>query len=76
MTWIENKHKLEKEFGFADFKTALEFVNRVGQVAEDMNHHPEIWFTWGKVIIHLTTHSAGGVTQKDWELSRLIDSIY
>jgi 4a-hydroxytetrahydrobiopterin dehydratase len=75
VSWQNLQTKLQKEFTFPDFVSALEFVNKVGEIAENLGHHPEIYLTWGKVIVTTTTHDAGGtITDKDWELARLIDS--
>lgn len=73
--WQEENNSITKEFKFADFKSALEFVNKVGDLAEKMNHHPDIELGWGKVRIILTTHSAGKVTSKDRELADQIDQL-
>ncbi len=64
-----------REFKFSDFKTALAFVNKVGAVAEQMNHHPDIELGWGRVKVSLTTHSKGNVTDKDRELAKKIDGL-
>lgn len=74
--WQEKNSLLVKEFKFADFKAALEFVNKVGEIAENMNHHPDIELGWGRVGIHLTTHSAGKVTAKDYKLAEAIDKMH
>jgi len=66
--------KLRKEFEFKDFKSALAFVNKVGELAEAANHHPDICFGWGKVEISLVTHESGGVTQKDIDLAGKIEA--
>lgn len=71
--WNDNNNKLTKTFSFADFQTALAFVNKVGELAERANHHPDIELSWGKVVIHLSTHSAGGITDKDQQLAKEID---
>jgi len=76
MNWILKEHALEKEFQFLDFSQALEFVNKVGQIAEDMQHHPDIAiYQYCKVRIASTTHDAGSVTEKDHILARKIDEI-
>ena len=64
-----------KEFSFPDFKTALTFVNKVGELAEAANHHPDINLSWGKVLISLSTHDEGGITEKDRRLAKDIDGI-
>jgi 4a-hydroxytetrahydrobiopterin dehydratase len=73
--WTEENETLVKEFKFADFKTALSFVNQIGEIAESMNHHPDIELGWGRVKVSLTTHSEGGVTEKDQELAEKIDGL-
>lgn len=67
--------KIEKSWKFADFAQALAFVNKVGAVAEEENHHPEIEFTWGKVEIELSTHSIGGLSENDFILAAKIDAL-
>lgn len=71
--WQEENNTLVKEFAFDDFKSALHFVNQVGELAEVMNHHPDIELGWGRVRVTLTTHSAGRVTDKDRKLAEDID---
>ena len=73
--WKEVDAHIEQEFTFTDFKSALAFVNKSGGLAEEQNHHPDIELGYGKVKIKLTTHSQGGVTNKDWELAHLIDKL-
>lgn len=74
--WQEADNQLTHSFDFPDFKTALAFVNKVGAAAEAANHHPDIQLGWGKVVVSLTTHSAGKVTDKDKQLAKEIDTIY
>ncbi len=71
----EGGKELEKSYEFPDFKSALAFVNRVGELAEAENHHPDIELKWGKVDIELSTHSAGGITDKDISLASKIDAL-
>ncbi len=73
--WREAENTLVKDFGFADFKTALDFVNKVGVIAERLNHHPDVELGWGRVKLVLTTHSAGKVTNKDHQLAAEIDKL-
>jgi len=73
--WNNSNNELVKTFTFEDFKSALEFVNKVGRLAETAQHHPDIELSWGKVVIHLSTHSEGGVTEKDTELAKEIDNL-
>lgn len=73
--WQENNNQLVKTFIFKDFKSALEFVNKVGQLAEEVGHHPDIELSWGKVVVRLTTHDEGGITDKDHKLAERIDEL-
>lgn len=66
---------LEKNWKFKDFKAALAFVNRLGALAEADNHHPDITFGWGYVMLSLTTHAAGGLTRNDFILAAKIDGL-
>ena len=66
---------LQADFKFPDFVSALEFVNKVGELAEEMNHHPDINLGWGYVRILLTTHSEHKITSKDRELAEKISKI-
>lgn len=74
-SWEIDEDKIEKEFIFADFRGSLDFVNKVANLAEKANHHPEIEIHYNKVEIELSTHSVGGVTQKDIDLANEIDKI-
>jgi 4a-hydroxytetrahydrobiopterin dehydratase len=71
--WKRDDDEIEKEFKFADFKAAMAFVNRVADAAEAMDHHPDIEISYNKVEMSLSTHSEGGVTQKDFDLAAKID---
>lgn len=73
--WNEIDSSINKEFKFDDFKAALDFVNKVGELAEAANHHPDIELGWGRVKITLTTHSEGQVTDKDRHLAKQIDEL-
>lgn len=73
--WQEQNNSLIREFKFPDFSSALLFVNQVGELAEAANHHPDIELGWGRAKIALTTHSEGGVTQKDRDLAKDIDAL-
>lgn len=73
--WMEENNCLVKEFKFADFKTALAFVNQVGEIAEGMNHHPDVELGWGRVKLRLSTHSEHKITEKDHRLAAAIDQI-
>ncbi len=70
--WERRGSEIRRTFSFADFKTALAFVNRVGEMAEGMNHHPEIDIRYSRVSLALTTHDAGGLTARDFDLAQKI----
>ena len=63
---IINKHHLEKEFLFDNFKKALDFTIKVGELAENQNHHPDIYLAWGKVRLTIWTHKIDGLTESDF----------
>jgi 4a-hydroxytetrahydrobiopterin dehydratase len=72
--WSFENNFIIKQFQFKDFIEALSFVNTVGMEAEKMDHHPDIlMFEWNKVKITISTHSEGGVTEKDFELAHKIE---
>ncbi|MBI2581831.1 4a-hydroxytetrahydrobiopterin dehydratase [Candidatus Woesearchaeota archaeon] len=73
--WKVIDNHIEKEFKFKDFKTALDFVNKVGQLAEKEGHHPDIYLSWGKVKITLWTHAIDGLSENDFILAKKIDLI-
>ncbi len=70
--WNFEDEKLRKRFEFKDFAESLAFVNRVGEIAEAADHHPDITFGWGYAEIETTTHDRGGVTDHDIELAKKI----
>ncbi len=72
---VEQEHHLEKEFTFDDFQQALDFTNKVGQLAEQQGHHPDIYLTWGKVDIKIWTHKIDGLTESDFVLAAKIDEL-
>ena len=63
---IINEHHLEKEYIFADFRQALDFTVKVGEVAENQGHHPDIYLAWGKVKLTIWTHKIDGLTESDF----------
>lgn len=72
---VTNEHHLHREFRFPDFKQALYFVNRVGAVAEEQGHHPDILLAWGKAGITLWTHKIDGLTESDFIMAAKIDRL-
>jgi 4a-hydroxytetrahydrobiopterin dehydratase len=73
---VVEEHHITRTFTFPDFKSALEFVNRVGAVAEEQGHHPDLLLTWGKVEVTLWTHKVGGLTESDFIMAAKVDSLY
>ncbi|HET7744923.1 MAG TPA: 4a-hydroxytetrahydrobiopterin dehydratase [Gaiellaceae bacterium] len=67
--WNEADGALERTFEFADFRGALDFVNKVGDLAEAEDHHPDIDVRYKRVTLRWSTHSAGGITNRDVELA-------
>jgi 4a-hydroxytetrahydrobiopterin dehydratase len=72
---VVDEHHVTRTFTFPDFQKALDFVNRVGAVAEEQGHHPDIFLTWGKVGITLWTHSVNGLSESDFIMAAKIDQI-
>ena len=73
---IDNDTKLEREFTFKDFKEALNFVNKSGEIAEDEGHHPNIYIhSWNKVKMTVYTHAIDGLSENDFILAAKIDAI-
>ncbi len=70
--WERRGSEIRRTFSFADFQAALAFVNRVGELAEAMNHHPDIDLRYSRVSLALTTHDAGGLTARDFDLAEKI----
>ena len=73
--WSLAGNSIRRQFQFRDFKQAMEFVNRVADRAEAADHHPDITITWNKVTLDLSTHSAGGLTAKDFRLAGEINQL-
>jgi len=72
--WSFVDNAIEKNYSFKNFVEALIFINKVGAIAEKMNHHPELFNVYNKVKLRLTTHDANGVTQKDFDLAAAVDA--
>ena len=73
--WKAENDILSKRFEFENFAEALDFVNKVGAIAESFDHHPDMNFGWGYAEINLTTHDRGGITDFDFAVARDIDTI-
>jgi 4a-hydroxytetrahydrobiopterin dehydratase len=73
--WSRRGDLITKTFQFRNFLTGINFVNGVAKAAETVDHHPDIDIRYTKIICSLSTHSAGGITQKDLDLAKQIDSL-
>jgi 4a-hydroxytetrahydrobiopterin dehydratase len=72
---VVDEHHLLKRFKFNDFRQALGFTNQVGELAESVNHHPDICLAWGKVEITLWTHKIGGLSETDFVFAAKSDAL-
>jgi 4a-hydroxytetrahydrobiopterin dehydratase len=70
---VVDNHHLEKSYKFDDFKQALDFTNRVGELAEEQGHHPDIHLAWGSVKLTIWTHKIDGLTESDFILAAKAD---
>jgi 4a-hydroxytetrahydrobiopterin dehydratase len=76
LAWEREGDEIVREWRFEDFGEAVDFVGRVAEVAEEANHHPDIWLHgWNKVKLSLTDHSAGGLTAMDFEMAARFDKL-
>ncbi len=73
--WNFEDEKLQKRFEFKDFAESLDFVNRIGEIAEAADHHPDITFGWGYALVKTTTHDRDGVTDMDIDLASKVNVI-
>jgi len=73
--WNLKGDKLEKTFTFNDFKGSVDFLNKIEPIADGMDHHPDVCIYYNKVVIQLTTHDVGGLSDLDIELAKKIDSL-
>jgi 4a-hydroxytetrahydrobiopterin dehydratase len=72
---VINLHHLRKTYQFEDFRQSLEFVNRIGELAESQGHHPDICFGWGKAEVTIWTHKIDGLTESDFVLAAKFDKL-
>jgi 4a-hydroxytetrahydrobiopterin dehydratase len=72
---VVDGHHLSKHYAFADFVSALAFVNRVGEVAEKNGHHPDVQLAWGRVVLDIYTHKIDGLTESDFILAAKCDAV-
>jgi 4a-hydroxytetrahydrobiopterin dehydratase len=73
--WTLQGDQIERVFTFANFVDAMIFVNRLAEIAEEEGHHPDIRIVYNRVTLALTTHDASGLTLKDFQVARRIDSL-
>ena len=72
---LVEQHHIEKEYKFKNFRQALDFVNRIGELAEAEGHHPDIYLAWGKVKVKLWTHKINGLHNNDFIMAAKIDRL-
>ena len=72
--WAERDGAIERTYATDGWPTTLMLVNAIGFIAEAADHHPDLEVSWGRVVVRLNTHSAGGITDKDLELARGIEA--
>lgn len=73
--WENDGKAISKKFKFKNFVQSLDFVNKIGELAETANHHPDIEFGWGYAKITFTTHDEGGLSDKDFTMAKKVDAI-
>jgi 4a-hydroxytetrahydrobiopterin dehydratase len=72
---VVDEHHLERDYKFKNFREALAFTNRVGELAEKVGHHPDIYLAWGKVKLTLWTHTIDGLTESDFVFAAKVDEL-
>ena len=75
MEWTSNNNILSKTFEFHSYLDGIDFVNTIANIAEQVDHHPDISIGYCRVTISLTTHDSGGLTDKDYKFAKLIDDL-
>lgn len=73
--WTLKDNSIEREFKFKDFREAVAFINKVAVIANDLDHHPELWNSYNKVRIELSTHKIGGLSRNDFVEAARIDEL-
>jgi 4a-hydroxytetrahydrobiopterin dehydratase len=73
---VVDGHHLLRSFTFPDFRTALDFVNKAGAIAEEEGHHPDLFLSWGKVEVKIWTHKVDGLTESDFILAAKIANLH
>ncbi len=74
--WHRNGSTIEREFHFDDFLGSIKFVNRIAEIAEESNHHPDIAINFNRVKLSLTSHDSGGITQRDLNLAAKVNKLH
>jgi 4a-hydroxytetrahydrobiopterin dehydratase len=74
-TWIPTEKGLTRDFLFKDFEAAFRFITAVAQLAEQQNHHPDIWNSYNKVRLTLFSHDVQAITDRDYTLAKCIDAL-
>jgi 4a-hydroxytetrahydrobiopterin dehydratase len=74
-SWSRDGNAISREFKFGSFREAISFIVRISFEAEQRDHHPELANVYNRVTVRLSTHDAGGITEKDFDLARAIDAI-
>ncbi len=72
---VVDEHHLEREFRFENFRQALDFTNRLGEMAEEQGHHPDIYLAWGRVKVTVWTHKIDGLTESDFVFAAKADRL-
>jgi len=72
---VKYDHHLERVWSFTDFASALEFVNKVGAICEEQDHHAKIELEWGRVVVKTWSHDIDGISERDWNLVDEIDRL-
>ncbi len=72
---VINEHHLEREYKFKNFREALDFTNKVGELAESQGHHPDIYLAWGQVKLTIWTHKIDGLTESDFVMAAKADKL-
>ncbi len=73
---VVESHHIQKTFQSENFRSALDFVNRVAEIAEEQGHHPDLYLAWGKVEVKIWTHKINGLSESDFILAAKIDRAY
>ncbi len=73
---VVDGHHLDRQFSFGNFRESLDFVNRIGEMAEDQGHHPDLLLAWGKVGVTVWTHKIDGLTESDFIFAAKCDLLF